>query len=188
MQSVTYSNSIGSQIVGTQLIAWSASQGIEMISLGLQAAHLLQTDVQSVFSPAHLVVSITLLRSSSITSSAEDSDESHLFKDGIASTSRGKKDDKLGGEFMRVDFVEVAAPLDIPPLSPLCVDHLSGSALSHISTREIKKALSSHSCVVASKGSREGTSSINEQCNKSALTYYLQDTIGQVRYTDIYNG
>lgn len=189
-QSMTYSNSIGSQIASTQLIAWSASQGIEMITLGLQAARLLQADAQLFFSPAHLVVSITVLQTSNFLPSAdtENSDESTLrFR--TTSKSNRNKDEELCGEFMRVDFVEVAAPLDTPSSSPLCVDYLSGSALSHVSTREIRKAFSSHSSVIGSKGSRGmKAASIHDRWNKSALTYYLQDSIGQVSCTYIGGG
>ena len=55
-----YSQAIGSITSSCQLVAWSAPQGVEMLTLGLQAASVLLSNPCNMYSPSHIMVSLTI--------------------------------------------------------------------------------------------------------------------------------
>lgn len=163
-RSIMHSNAIGSQMNCTRLVAWSDNQAIEMVSMGLQAYAVLISSASNVFSPPHLVVSITVY-----TTSSSDTMKNQSVNENNKLSPKRK-------EFRRVDFVELAVPFSPPELSTRNIDHLAGSALSHASIRAFRESFTA----------KIDNENINipsaDPSSQSALTYFLQDSIGKVSY------
>ena len=95
--------------------------------------------------------------------------------------------------FLRVNFIEISSPFNIPILAPLSLDHLSGRSLSNISTRNIKLNVQNMSDNILNidsnsnnkndteKSSQKQSNNSFEYFHNSALSYILQDTLSQVK-------